>query len=288
MGILWKLVLIALTLPTASCAKAPPPIPAIAFVVFGGNAPADEAPACNRIESFVDWANDAGPRFREHGITRVYMQNPGGLFRLVDVVGDYRRMRVDQWILAERSRCPFANRQEFREAVDILRGFGVTEVIVYVGSPTQLLNPVEELPQVLEAFTDCGPIVSFGFDAMFENGHGEKWEDLWAEGSPYRKAVADLRKRGYKVYAEARVRPAQLKIGLGELIDGTIAAARFDQKQPDLSGQPGELIRLTDARREPAWPEIAEWPANITPALRSSQNWGPFMDEETVIIPPLN
>jgi len=84
------------------------------------------------------------------------------------------------------------------------------------------------------------------------------------------------------------VGPAQLEAGLGELVDGTIAAARFDLKRPDLKGQPGELIRLTDTRREPAWPEIAEWPANITPALRSNQNWGPLTDEETVAIPPLN
>jgi hypothetical protein len=289
MGVLKYFALIALTLPTTSCAKAPPPIPAIAFVVFGGNGPPDEAPACNRVGNFVDWAMDAGPRFRAHGIRRVYMQNPGGLFQLVEVApGDGRSMRVDQWILAERARCPYANREEFRDAVEVLRGYGVTEVIVYVGSPTQLLDPIEELPHVLKAFIDCGPIVSFAFDAMFENGYGEKWEDLWADGSPYQRAVADLRKRGHKIYSEPRVRRAQLEAGLGTLVDGTIAAARFDRKQPDLAGQPGELIRLTDARREAAWPEISEWPANITPALRSSQNWGPLMDEETVVIPPLH
>jgi hypothetical protein len=287
MALLRILPLVALTLPTAACDQPPPAIPAIAFVAFGGNGPPDEAPASNRIENFVDWATDAGPRFRKHGIKRVHMQNPGGLFRLVEVVGDGRSMRVDQWILAERARCPYANRDDFRAAVDVLRDYGITEVIVYLGSPTQLRDPVNELPHALEAFTDCGPIVSFGFDALFEDGHVEKWQELWAEDSPYRTALVNLRKQGHKIYAEARVHPPQLKAGLAKLVDGTIAAARFDVRHPDLTGQPGESIRVTDPQREPAWPEIADWPANVTPALRSSVNWGPLMDKTTVVIPTL-
>jgi hypothetical protein len=271
------LMLLLLTLPATAWAQ-PPARPAIAFVVFGGSAPPDKAPGSNRVESFVNWAVDAAPRFNRNGIKRVHLQNPGGLFPLVQLGGDTRGMRVDQWILAERARAPYANRKEFCEAVDVLRRHGITEIIVYVGSPTQLLDPVKELPQVLEAFTACGPIISFGFDAMFEDGAGEKWQDLWAEGSPYRAAIANLRKQ-HKVYAEARIRPAQRMAGLGQLVDGTIALARFDKRHPDLTGQPGESIRVTDTRKGAGWPEINQWPGNVTPSLRSEVNWGPLMDK---------
>src|SRR5687768_6315426 len=92
------LVLTLLVLPSTAWAQ-PPSRPSIAFVAFGGSAPAEKAAGSNRIESFVDWAEDAGPRFERNGIKRVHMQNPGGVFSLVMVGGDPRGMRVDQWIL---------------------------------------------------------------------------------------------------------------------------------------------------------------------------------------------
>jgi hypothetical protein len=253
--------------------------PPIAWIGFGSANPT-LYPAGNAVTSYVDWALQTGPRLKRHGITRVFLHNPGGQHFTLTRLGDWRDMRVDQWEISERRRYPFANRFDFRTAVGILEEHGVTEVIVYVGTPTQLLDPVNELPVVLKAFTDCGPIVSFGFDAMFEDGHGEKWQDLWAKDSPYRTALANLRKK-HKVYAEARLHPAQLKAELGKLVNGTIAVAEDDAAQfPDLAGQPGETIRATRAGNHSGeWPEADLWPFSLTRLYRSEFNWGPLMDK---------
>jgi hypothetical protein len=256
----------------------------MAFITFGSGS-MTAYPAGNGVTSYPDWAKETGPRLKRRGITRVKMHNPGGSWpQPLTGGGDGREMRVDQWILAERARLPFSSRFDFRTAVGILEEHGVTEVCCYVGSPTQLLDPINELPQVLEAFTDCGPIVSIGFDAMFEdglvaNGLGKSWQELWAPGSDYRAAIATLRKK-HKVYTEARVHPGQLAAGLAKLVDGSFAEAQFDARfKYDLTKQPGESFRTTlTGNQTGQWPEIDAWPANVTPVLRSELNWGPIMD----------
>lgn len=261
----------------------------IAFITFGSSA-LSARPAGNPIDDFAAWAIDVAPRLKRRSIARVLLHNPAGSFPLIDAAvpgllgGDRREMRCDQWTLAERARAPFADRYSFRTAVGVLRAAGVKGVIVYVGSPTQLVDPVNELPAALEAFTACGPIVSFGFDAMFEDGipcpwGNHFWSTLWAKGSPYRAAVGDLRRR-HKVYAEARLHAGPLATGLGGLVDGTIADVRFDAHHKyDLAKQPGETIRVTaTGNQTAAWPEVESWPAGVTPCLRSELNWGPLMD----------
>lgn len=252
--------------------------PPIAYISCGSGS-LREHPAGFPHGTYLDLATNMAPNIKARGITRLFLHNPAGQFPMVQNNGDGRGMRVDQWILAERVRLPHANREEFRAFVTLMKRAGVKEIIVYVGSPTQLLDPVKELPQVLEPFIDCGPIISFGFDAMFENGHGEAWQDLWAVGSKYRTAIANLRK-SHKVYTEPRVRPEQLKAGLGKLVDGTIADAEFDAvTNYDLSTQPGEYMRATRGGNSTSdWTvELKDWPANVTPILRSNHNWGPLM-----------
>lgn len=248
----------------------------IAFVLCGGSHATN--PGGVPWSSYVAWAADAAPRFKRHGVKRVLLHNPGGHWKLLASGGDTREMRVDQWTIAERVRAPFANRFDFRTAVGLLEESGVYEVIIYVGSPTQLIDPTCELPACLEAFVQCGSIVSFAFDAVFEDGIGERWRDLWAM-SIHRKALAALR-RVHRVYAEARLHPEQLAAGLGRLVDGTIADARFDSHHNyDLTKQPGETIRVTATGNQTAeWPEVERWPAGVTPCLRSELNWGPLMD----------
>lgn len=254
----------------------------IAFILCGGSHATN--PGGVPWRSYVEWATETAPRLKRRNVKRVLLHNPGGHWKLLASGGDTREMRCDQWTLAERARAPFADRYSFRTAVGVLRAAGVKEVIVYVGSPTQLVDPVNELPAALEAFTACGPIVSFGFDAMFEDGipcpwGNHFWSTLWAKGSPYRAAVGDLRRR-HKVYAEARLHAGPLATGLGGLVDGTIADVRFDAHHNyDLVKQPGETIRVTaTGNKTSEWPEILSWPAGVTPCLRHELNWGPLMD----------
>lgn len=257
----------------------PSTLPPIAWIGLGSANP-QVYPAGNPVTSYVDWAMQTAPRLERHKITRVFLHNPGGQ-HFTAKLGDWRPMRIDQWQISERRRYPFADREELDTAIGILFHHGVTEVIVYLGTPTQLLDPVHELPDVLRPFTDCGPIVSFGFDALFEDGLGERWQDLWAVGSPYRTALASLRKK-HKVYTEARVHPEQLKAGLGKLVDGTIAVAEFDARTKyDVDKQPGEYIRATLAGNHSGeWPEVEAWEEGVTRLYRSEFNWGVLMDRE--------
>lgn len=256
----------------------------IAYVLMGGVADNDTANGGNGITDFMEWAKDTAPRLEDHGYTRVFLQNPGGVFDIVRIGdgADTRVMRVDQWILAERTNCSYADRDEFRGAVELLRSHGIVEVICYVGSPTQLDDPRKELPQVLEAFTDCGSIVSIGFDAMVAD---VDWEEKWAPNSKYRHAVAALR-QNHRVYCEARMTQDHIDFGLGSIVDGTIAEANYDENpvyEVDMEIQPGEKIRLTEPVTEaewdiaPWWPETAAWDVDITRMHRSDFNWGPLM-----------
>lgn len=203
-------------------------------------------------------------------------------------------MRVDQWLLAEKAGLAFADRRALRQAFAVLRRHGVREIIVYVGSPTQLMDAERELPRCVEPFLDAGPGVSIGLDAVFHDGHPateKTWRAQWAPNSPYVCALVELRRRlhaqGGKLYSEPRLTREQLAAGLGRLVDGTVAAARYDegpQYAVELEIQPGETIRLTHPlteaqwRAAPWWPEVPTWPAGVTPLYRSDFNWGPLQD----------
>lgn len=277
-----------------SAAK-PTPLPdnAIAYVLFGGNAAADKAPASQGIANFVDWALEAGPRFKRHGVKRVHLQNPGGLWPGVDAA-DGREMRVDQWLLAERAGHRFADRDQLRTAFGILRHYGVSEIIVYIGSPTQLPDPERQLPECVAACLDAGPGVSIGLDAIFQDGmepgakRPNEWREQWRPQSPYTRSVVALRQalhaHGGKLYAEPRLSAEHLAMGLGRLVDGTVdTAVRDRQANPlELAKQPGETIRLTNAGNHTGrWPEIDHWvDGPATPMLRTELNWGPLMDRK--------
>ena len=249
----------------------------IAYVLFGGNAP-QSVPGGNAVGNYVDWAVGVAQRFKRHNIKRAHWQNPGGCWVLVPVEGNIN-MRVDQWTIAERVRASYANRRDLRTAVGILERHGITENIFYLGNPTQLLDPVKELPECVQPFLDCGPTVSIAFDALFDPS--QDWRTQWASDSPYRKALIELRKK-CKVYAEPRLTAEQVKFGLGKLVDGTIAEVSYDEQfKPDLSIQPGETIRTTrTGNHKGEWAEeIKAWPKGLTAEYRSELNWGPLMDK---------
>jgi hypothetical protein len=279
----WSLPRFVHSQPAAQTKAKPAPV---AFVTFGGNSAT--APANQGITDLVAWAIDAGPRFQCHHIKRVHWQNPGGIWPGVDAA-DGREMRVDQWLRAEKAGLSFADRDQLRTAVCILAYYGVTENIMYIGSPTQLRDVERELPACVAAFVDAGPGVSIGFDAAFYDGmepnskRPEVWRRQWAPNSPYTRALIALRKRlnsnGGKLYVEPRLTDEHLKAGLGWLIDGTMASNDANPSHPfDLAKQPGESLRVTATQNHKAvWAdEIKDW--TVTPMLRSELNWGPLMD----------
>lgn len=256
--------------------------------------PAGNFIGSKEVHSWRAWAEATVPRFKEHDINVVVEHNPGGQHPTVAAFGDDRPMRIDQWQIGERRRYPWADREDYRAHLAVLDRNGIDKVIVYLGSFTQLTDPVKELPELLKPFTayddDRRPgkpvLVHFAFDALLENGHGEKWEDLWATGSPYRTALANLRKRGHEVYSEARPWPHHMKANLDDLTDGSIADAKLDRdRKPELTKQFGKKWRVTDEKTWDQHKQYAGWPETekddwkgVLPVFKTKLNWGPFMD----------
>jgi hypothetical protein len=244
-------------------------------------------PAGVPFSSYVTWAQDTAPRLNRHGITRVFLHNPGGQWPGVDASDD-RPMRCDQWLRAEAAKLPFADRSEFREAVTILKKHGVKEVIVYLGSPTQLMDVESQLPECTAPFlAGHEGVVSFCFDAAFHDGcepnskQPDIWRQQWAKNAPCTRAMLKLSRKCRAVYIEPRLMREHLAAGLGNIIAGTIAEAEVDADQfPDLTGQPGETIRATKRKNHSGeWPEVELWEPGVTRLLRSEFNWGPAMDK---------
>lgn len=120
-------------------------------------------------------------------------------------------------------------------------------------------------PACVEMFLDCGAGASVAFDASC-------WStSRWKPGDDLSRFYAKLRKGGTRVYVEPRLTKEQVAAGLGQLVDGTIAAEDFDTGpffKPDLAIQPGETIRgpLVGSTKPPA---------GVTPMLRDPKdlNW---------------
>lgn len=254
----------------------------VAFVLCGGNGPANEYPASFRAVDFVEQADAIANNVRQAGIKRVLYHNPGGLFfkgwtpdptdvhnpalfeRFAKLRVDTRAMWIDQWLLAESSRCRFADREKLAAGHELLRRAGVTEVIYYVGSPDTLRDAAKEGPACVEMFVDCGPGASVAFDAV-------AWEgSRWKAGDDVCEFFSSLRKQGVKVYIEPRLTAKQAKAGLGKYVDGTISEHRVDQMyKPDFAIQPGETI--VDTGDLPT--AQVQIPAGLTPCYRGPLNW---------------
>lgn len=256
----------------------------IAFVLCGGNGAPNEHPATVRFLDYFQAACMIGPRIKAAGIKRICYHNPGGDFWLgwnpipTDVhnksiedaarrIGiDTRVMHINQWLLAEQCKCRFADRNALAVGHYVLRHyFGIEEVIYYLGSPDIFANAAVEAPRCVEMFLDCGAGASLAFDAV-------AWDtSRIRHGDDICQWFADLRAKGCKVYVEPRLNAAQIADGIGEFIDGTIAAADFDLGpffKPDLKSQPGETIRGPIVTTE-------SLPADMTRLVRdaSDKNW---------------
>lgn len=262
----------------------------IAYILCGGGG---RAAANHFVTSWQAWAAGVGPRLWRCGITRVHLQNPGGIWPQPVSHGDRREMRVDQWLLAERAGLPFARRRDFAAGVQVLTEHGVREVICYIGSPTQLADVERQLPRCVEPYLAAGPTVSLAFDAIFHDGVGHdgnpagEWRRQWEYNSPLCRALGRVREECQCLYSEPRLTAEHVEAGLGALVDGTIADAAYDfgpHFGVDLSIQPGETIRISDPRTEarwkaaPWWPETAAWSPGVTTMYRSDLNWGPLLD----------
>lgn len=255
-----------------------------AYTLIGGSAKQNAYPAgvATWHNGSVAWAIEYGPKLQKQKLTRVLLHNPGGIFhkgwnpnpenvydpeqmKRPQATGvDVREMWVDQWILAEESDCRHANREELRTCVGLLRYYGVTEVMFYVGGPMTLNDPLVDGQRVLEAFLDSGPPanVSFCFDAT-----GDTRFSKWKPGDRQSQLFDWLRKRGHRVYVEARVWPDEPK--LAKHIDGTVALADFDASpfwKPAFENAQkyGEVIRICDYTTD----STQGWPAHVTPAVR--------------------
>lgn len=229
----------------------------IAFVLCGGNSLPNLYPATVRFTDYAQAALDIGPRIMGAGYTRLMYHNPGG-HHYLGWTPDYanvhsatqinqataagvntREMHVNQWLLAEQSQCPFADRVKLKVGHKrLLQDFGIEEVIYYLGDPTVLHNVKRDAPPCVEMFLDCGPGVSLAFDAV-------AWDTaMIVPGDPTCDFFDKLRRMGVKVYAEPRLNEEQAEAGLGLYLDGVIATETFDTDfSPDLAIQPGEVIR---------------------------------------------
>jgi hypothetical protein len=249
----------------------------MAYVLFGGNGNFPET-GYNGIAHFDEWAELAGPIFQRHGITRVYMQNPAGVYPEFPDTD----MRCNQWLIAEQRGFSFANRAELRTAFEILASYGIVNVLCYIGSPYQLADPVTELPLCVEPFIDAADGIldlTMGFDALFYDillppGVTDFYPANWQPDSPRTLAIEAL---PCDVYAEARLEADMLAAGVDAYVEGTIAMNDYDETHVvDYSEQPGETIRITAYRLIwDGWPEVADWEEGIVPAYRSVHNWGP-------------
>lgn len=251
----------------------------IAFVLCGGNSLPNLYPATVRWEDYAQAALAIGPRIMGAGYTRVFYHNPGG-HHYLGWTPDYanpssatqinqaiaagvntREMHVNQWLLAEQSECPFADRVKLKLGHKrLMEDFGIEEIIYYVGDPTVLYNVKRDAPPCVEMFLDCGPGVSLGFDAV-------AWDTAMIVAGDATCSFFDkLRRSGVKVYAEPRLNQEQVDAGLGLYIDGTVAAATFDTNfSPDLDIQPGETIRGPVAA-------AASVPAGVTRLVSDATN----------------
>jgi hypothetical protein len=255
----------------------------VAYVLCGGNALPNVAPAGVLITDYAQCALDIGPNIEAAGHTRVFFHNPGGHFYLgwcpipTDIHNttvynaaqargvQTREMHVNQWLLAEQSTCGFADRTKLKLGhMRLMQDFGITEIIYYIGGPNVLYDVERDAPACVEMFLNCGEGVSLGFDACAWDG-----ADIEA-GDKTCKFFESLRKRGIKVYVEPRLNQEQVDAGLGLYVDGTISANDFDTEfSPDLDIQPGETMRGFLA---PA----TSVPAGVTPIRHDGMdtNWG--------------
>lgn len=229
----------------------------IAYILCGGSALPNIKPATNPWVDFDAAALAVGANIEAAGHTRVFYHNPGGHHYLgwtpddanplnttqknaATALGiDTREMHINQWPLAEQSNCSFADRNKLKLGHKrLMRDYGITEVIYYVGGPDVLWNVQRDAPACVEMFLACGEGVSLGFDFC-------AWSNTnITPGDETCKFFEWLRVRGHKVYVEPRLTQNEVNSGYGLYVDGTVATAAWDTaNSPNLAIQPGETIR---------------------------------------------
>lgn len=257
----------------------------IAFVLCGGNALPNVAPATVLWENYLKSAVAIGPQIQAAKLHRVLYHNPGGHYylgwtpnpnnvhdpsqinkaRAAKVIT--KEMWVNQWLLAESCGCRFADRKALRLGHEVLEYYGVEEVIYYLGSPADIkTNNIDDCFDCVRMFLACGKSASLAFDAL-------GWDvSPWVDGDMISRFIDEVRDRGHKVYIEPRFNSDQLNAKLGRSINGTLARQDFDNfYKPDLANQPGELI--VDPLLMVSEAATYTPPADATVCWRTPYNW---------------
>lgn len=223
-----------------------------------------------KLDSFLNWAIQWGPKLQQQGFTRLMWHNPGGHWKLPERGVDARVMWADQWLIAEAEKKSYASREQLAAHHTIMRDLhGIEEIIYYIGSPLLLTDPYRD------GFKCCKPFMlpgaSLAFDASarpLRDQPQERWKF-----DRFKTLIHELRGRGHGVYLEARCDHERPEMA-GQ-ITGTIATDRYDAHEgrgivpSEHLALFGEFIRFTDGVQAERDGQVKTWPAEVTPLLRS-------------------
>lgn len=213
----------------------------------GGGSPTKNEPGFNGVQDFAKFADDWTPTIRKNGYRRFWFEKPGGIFRInAWGVGDTREVQANQWQIAQQLGFTYANDEKLEYCHRKLTTEGkVGEVCYYVGSPDNLPDPYTDGLKAVLPFTRLGKTASLAFDTL--GNDDDNFRSAWHRAR-CTMLVAELHRRGHRVYLEAR--PSERFHPLWEgLIAGTVAEVRVDKMRPEqfkASFKLGEVIQVVD------------------------------------------
>ncbi len=223
----------------------------VAQVSCGGSS-TDPALAYSAVRSFRTLADEIAPVLQRNGWKRILLKNPGGWHYKPLVDGSaaypngYRKMWIDQWALAKASRQSFAVDADLIYFHDRLVGSGIEEIIVYLGVPETLGDPLVEGRKHVGVFKNMGVKSSIMFDAVSDTAR------LWGTADDYKLvrtlALLDELRCGRKLVS-IESRPAIGHNFFAGRVAGTMALANTDtgtqKNRLDEAHHYGEIFRCT-------------------------------------------